>query len=70
MLSVLQFIVFASVVTGRHVVFPLHLTWQEGAPDGNTRYMVHTNGQFPAPELRLRYGDTVEVTTIESASGT
>ena len=57
-LLIASFIVTASC---RHVHFPLHLTWEEGAPDGNSRSMIHVNGQFPGPELRLHYGDSVEV---------
>ncbi|MCJ1399074.1 hypothetical protein MMC11_002276 [Xylographa trunciseda] len=43
------------------VHFKLDLTWEIYAPDGNPRQMVLVNGQFPGPQLRLNYGDSVEV---------
>lgn len=52
---------FVATASCKQVRFPMHLTWDKGAPDGNARYMIYVNGQFPAPELRLRYGDSVEV---------
>ena len=61
-LLVASFIVTASC---RHVHFPLHLTWEKGAPDGNLRDMIYVNGQFPGPELRLHYGDSVEVDILK-----
>ena len=37
------------------------LTWEMGAPDGNPRMMIFTNGQFPGPNLVVDEGDTIEV---------
>ena len=47
----------------RTVPFEITLTWADGAPDGNSRKMIYTNGQFPGPKLTLDYGDDVEVST-------
>ena len=43
------------------VKFAVDLTWELGAPDGQTRYMILVNGQFPGPQLTLDQGDDVEV---------
>ena len=37
------------------------LTWEMGAPNGNPRMMIFTNGQFPGPNLVVDEGDTIEV---------
>ena len=47
----------------KHVRFSLHLTWETGSPDGDSRQMVKINGGSPGPQLNLDYGDTVEVNT-------
>lgn len=39
----------------------LYLTWEEGAPNGQSREMIFTNGQFPAPNLIFEEDDDVEV---------
>ena len=39
----------------------LTITWEKGAPNGQSRYMIFTNGQFPAPQLMFNEGDNVEV---------
>ena len=44
-----------------HVLFELNLTWEVRAPDGQSRYVILSNGQFPGPQLNLNYGDDVEV---------
>ena len=44
-----------------HVFFEINLTWEVRAPDGQPRYVVLSNGQFPGPQLNLDYGDDVEV---------
>lgn len=49
------------LVWAKNVHFDIDLTWQKGAPNGNTREMIFMNGQFPGPELRLEQGDDVEV---------
>lgn len=49
----------------RTIPFEITLTWDLGAPDGNPRQMIYTNGQFPGPKLTLDYGDDVEVSTWE-----
>ena len=50
-----------SPVFGALVNFAVDLTWELGAPDGQQRYVIHTNGQFPGPPLLLKQGDSVEV---------
>ncbi|KAL2006467.1 hypothetical protein VTN00DRAFT_9135 [Thermoascus crustaceus] len=42
------------------VFFPIVLTWDTIAPDGFERKAIVTNGQFPAPTLKLNQGDEVE----------
>ncbi|PTB62129.1 multicopper oxidase [Trichoderma citrinoviride] len=42
----------------------LRITWEEGAPNGQSREFIHTNGQFPSPTLVWDEGDDVEVTVI------
>ncbi|KAI9733982.1 MAG: hypothetical protein M1834_002639 [Cirrosporium novae-zelandiae] len=59
-LSTLCFLFFTSLSLASTVHFRIDLTWEQGAPDGNTRYLIFTNGQFPAPPLTLDYGDDVE----------
>ena len=44
-----------------NVHFEINVTWDQGAPDGQSRKMIFTNGQFPGPQLTLDYGDNVEV---------
>lgn len=46
----------------RAKTFDLTLTWEKHAPDGFSKYMILTNGQFPGPTLELDQGDDVEVT--------
>ena len=43
------------------VNFAADLTWELGSPDGQQRYVIHTNGRFPGPPLVLKQGDSVEV---------
>ena len=47
-----------------HVLFDLNLTWEVRAPDGQSRYVILSNGQFPGPQLNLNYGDDVEVSRL------
>lgn len=42
------------------VRFNLTLTWEDREVAGFTRTAIVSNGQFPAPTLRLRQGDHVE----------
>ena len=44
----------------RKVRFDLTLTWEDREVAGATRKTIVSNGQFPAPILRLRQGDQVE----------
>ena len=44
----------------------LELTWAPGAPDGNERMMIFTNGQFPAPPLVFDEDDDVEITVCNN----
>lgn len=39
----------------------LRITWDEGAPNGQSRQVIHTNGQFPSPTLVWDEGDDIEV---------
>ncbi len=39
----------------------LTLTWEPGAPNGQHRHMIFTNGQFPGPDLIFDEGDDAEV---------
>ena len=55
-----------AVANCKSVYFPLTLTWETGAPDGNPRQLVYMNGQFPGPQLNLHLGDYVEVRTIRA----
>jgi FtsP/CotA-like multicopper oxidase with cupredoxin domain len=45
-------------VVKRELVF----TWEEGAPNGQARDMVMTNGEFPSPSLVFDEDDEVEIT--------
>ncbi|EFY96254.1 multicopper oxidase [Metarhizium robertsii ARSEF 23] len=40
----------------------LRFTWDKGAPNGQSREMIYTNGQFPGPSLLLDEDDDVEIT--------
>ena len=42
----------------------LRITWEEGAPNGQSREFIHTNGQFPSPTLVWDEGDDVEVSVL------
>ncbi|OJJ48194.1 hypothetical protein ASPZODRAFT_2123349 [Penicilliopsis zonata CBS 506.65] len=42
----------------------LRFTWEEGAPNGQSRHLIYTNGQFPGPPLILDEDDEVEITVI------
>lgn len=44
----------------RTVRFDLNLTWEDYDGAGFTRKAILSNGQLPAPTLRLRQGDIVE----------
>lgn len=44
----------------RTVRFDLNLTWEDYDGAGFTRKAILSNGQLPAPTLRLRQGDNVE----------
>ena len=58
---ILSFYILLSPVFGTLVKFAAELTWELGAPDGQQRYVIHTNGQYPGPPLLLKQGDSVEV---------
>lgn len=51
-----------------HVFFEINLTWEVRAPDGQSRYVILSNGQFPGPQLNLDYGDDVEVCHLLQSS--
>lgn len=42
------------------VFFPIVLSWQNRTVAGNTRPVIHSNFQFPGPELRINEGDNVQ----------
>ncbi|KAI9762128.1 MAG: hypothetical protein M4579_000608 [Chaenotheca gracillima] len=42
----------------------MDLSWETGAPDGTPRKMVMVNGGFPAPQLFVDEGDSIEVTVV------
>ncbi|OAQ69471.1 conidial pigment biosynthesis oxidase Arb2/brown2 [Purpureocillium lilacinum] len=42
----------------------LRLSWEDGAPNGQSRKMIFTNGQFPAPPLILTEDDYAEITVV------
>ncbi|KAJ5743067.1 hypothetical protein N7533_010169 [Penicillium manginii] len=42
------------------VFFPLVLTWQNTSVAGNIRPVIHSNFQFPGPELQINQGDNVQ----------
>jgi FtsP/CotA-like multicopper oxidase with cupredoxin domain len=42
------------------VFFPLVLTWQNTSVAGNIRPVIHSNFQFPGPELQVNQGDNVQ----------
>ena len=58
---IINFCILLSPVFGALVNFAADLTWELGAPDGQQRYVIHTNGRFPGPPLLLKQGDSVEV---------
>ncbi|KAL8642498.1 MAG: hypothetical protein Q9228_000816 [Teloschistes exilis] len=46
----------------KHVKQTLTITWSPGSPNGATRNIIKTNGQFPAPALTFDENDDVEIT--------
>lgn len=46
--------------------YRLELTWQQGAPDGFQRELIHINGQFPGPTIEANEGDWVEVEVVNN----
>lgn len=46
----------------KHVKQTLTITWTPGSPNGATRNIIKTNGQFPAPALTFDENDDVEIT--------
>ncbi|KAL7898769.1 multicopper oxidase domain-containing protein [Trichoderma sp. SZMC 28014] len=55
---------FYSTAWAKTVYETLRITWEEGAPNGQSRELIHTNGQFPSPTLVWDEGDDVEITVI------
>ncbi|GIJ86456.1 hypothetical protein Asppvi_005345 [Aspergillus pseudoviridinutans] len=57
------FLLLSHVLTAfaAHAKRELTLTWEEGAPNGQSRHMIRTNGQFPSPTLIFDEGDDVEI---------
>lgn len=47
--------------SSRVVDFRLDLTWEDSNVAGISRKAIHTNGQVPAPNLRVNQGDQVRV---------
>ena len=59
--SAVCFLAYAPLSLCAHVYFEVNLTWEIQAPDGQNRYVILSNGQFPGPQLNMNYGDDVEV---------
>ena len=59
--SALCVLAYAPLSLCAHVFFEINLTWEVRAPDGQSRYVILSNGQFPGPQLNMKYGDEVEV---------
>ena len=57
-------VLWTSHSLGAQVKFAIDLTWELGSPDGQSRYLIYTNGQFPGPRLSLNQGDSVEVSDV------
>ena len=53
--------ILASVVKCKLVKEQLNITLEWGAPDGQGRWLIKTNGQFPSPTLTFDEDDDVEV---------
>jgi hypothetical protein len=47
-------------ILGAVVKKDLAITWERWAPNGQPRYMILTNGQFPAPSLIFDENDDIE----------
>lgn len=47
--------------SSRIVDFRLDLTWEDSNVAGISRKAIHTNGQVPAPNIRVNQGDQVRV---------
>jgi len=56
---------FTLVVQGALVKDELTITWEKGAPNGQAREMIMTNGRFPGPNLVFDESDDVEVSDDE-----
>ena len=54
---------FCSGALARTVKETLRITWKEGAPNGQSRELIHTNGQFPGPALVWDEDDDIEAST-------
>jgi hypothetical protein len=50
-----------NTVWSAKVTKTLNFTWEEGAPNGQSREMIFTNGQFPGPSLHFHEDDDIEV---------
>jgi FtsP/CotA-like multicopper oxidase with cupredoxin domain len=63
LISVLQFAAgsYGSGSAAKVVHFELSLTWEPVSPNGQTRYGIFMNGEFPGPLLEVNQGDTVQV---------
>lgn len=59
--ALLLALLFCSTAWAKTVQEILRITWDEGAPNGQSRQVIHTNGQFPSPTLVWDEGDDVEV---------
>lgn len=56
------------LVNAARVSQTLRLTWDAGAPNGQPRDLIYTNGQFPGPPLIFDEDDEVEITVINDMS--
>ena len=53
-------------VNSSQVKKELNITWELDSPNGQPRYMIKTNGRFPAPSLVFEKNDDVEVCENQS----
>ena len=61
MTSLLLLLLLCGLARPEIVQETLRFTWDEGAPNGQARNMIFTNGQFPGPSLIWNEDDDVEV---------
>lgn len=68
LLELLSCTLLPALASTARVSHTLRLTWEPGAPNGQPRSLIYTNGQFPGPALIWDEDDDVEVTVINDMS--